>query len=740
MCVECAGQADQTRDVGHAPALRKVAMTRVIGLSFACAAVAAGSLWLVHAATMSEARSWRAVEHLEPWGRTLLGRLSGARSDLTDLGASAAALTDADSSPRPELIRALREFLSLRPWCRGILVAPAAGQPLLVLATRGEARCDPGYVERARLVDEAEGFLARGSGAPPRLCLGVAIGGPAGPRGAVLAEVDPAALFGGLEGNTPAAPRPLVSDGAGRVVIGQPAGIATSDAVGLAVKLSGWRGPAAGTWRVSTPASGVVPLDQEPRLLLAGGLLLALALTAGGLARAAGGRRWKTRPEPHPDRVQLLTDSEPRPLVLQDRHGAYLVCNAAFEAFVGRSRREIIGRTAFDVMPPVIAESDHRVDLELLASGGCRRYETRALDARGVPRTLLVSKAAVPGDDGRLAGTSAIFIDVTGQGATEVRRRQGVGELAVGRQRAEGEASVRSPAPGGPRNPQPALPARPSHHWRALVAEDNPVSQRVAAARLRRLGGEVDVAANGQEAMDAVSARRYDVVFMDCRMPGVDGYAATRGIRRREGPGSHIPIVAVTANASVGDRDRCLAAGMDDYLAKPVRSHELRQAIDRHVLGAKHGHEEPFDAFSSHGPLGAIDVRVLARLQALDAEGTPGFLAELIRDFDLAFHEQLAEMRTAVRNDDARLLESAAHKLKGSAAVLGARALAERCGQLERLARRGAAAEATRLVDGLPSEHASVMSSVRAAAAAEPAKAPVASTTRAPSPARVPAA
>ncbi|MFH1844326.1 MAG: response regulator [bacterium] len=121
---------------------------------------------------------------------------------------------------------------------------------------------------------------------------------------------------------------------------------------------------------------------------------------------------------------------------------------------------------------------------------------------------------------------------------------------------------------------QPAAPG-----WQVLVAEDNIVNQLVARRVLENEGCVVDMAANGQEAVDMWSKQQYDAVFMDCQMPEMDGYAATIEIRNREGHDRHTLVIAMTANAMEGDRERCLAAGMDDYLAKPIRIDECRETV-----------------------------------------------------------------------------------------------------------------------------------------------------------------
>jgi CheY-like chemotaxis protein len=227
----------------------------------------------------------------------------------------------------------------------------------------------------------------------------------------------------------------------------------------------------------------------------------------------------------------------------------------------------------------------------------------------------------------------------------------------------DSDATVRSPAGRG----------------RVLVVEDNAVNQRVAVRMLETRGYRADAVANGREALDALARSPYDLILMDCQMPEMDGYAATAEIRRREqGQGMtarRTPIVAMTAHALEGDAEKCLAAGMDDYLPKPVTVQRLEAVLTRWCLQTGPGVPEE-----------AVDGSILALLRDLQREGRPDILAELLAVYLRDTPPRLAALHEAVARADAEALRREVHGLKGSSGQIGAVQVARLCADLERQA------------------------------------------------------
>jgi CheY-like chemotaxis protein/HPt (histidine-containing phosphotransfer) domain-containing protein len=194
------------------------------------------------------------------------------------------------------------------------------------------------------------------------------------------------------------------------------------------------------------------------------------------------------------------------------------------------------------------------------------------------------------------------------------------------------------------------------------------------------------VAANGLEVLAALARQDYDVILMDVQMPELDGLETTRRICQDWPPQQRPHIIAMTANAMQGDRELCLAAGMDDYISKPIRTEELIRALERSVPAGSPSHETVPTTGSEPAP-SVLDRGVLARLQADLGDGDPAIVAELIDIFLADTPSLLAQMRQALADGAADVVEQSAHTLKGSSSGLGAHALAKHYYTLELLAR-----------------------------------------------------
>ncbi len=223
------------------------------------------------------------------------------------------------------------------------------------------------------------------------------------------------------------------------------------------------------------------------------------------------------------------------------------------------------------------------------------------------------------------------------------------------------------------RGAQPSEDTSNRAAFRILVAEDNTVNQKVALRQLQKLGYSADAVANGLEVIDAVKHIPYDLILMDCQMPELDGYEATRLLRSEEKKGGtkRFYIVAMTANALAGDREECLRAGMDDYITKPVRLNELEAAISR---GLKTIEES---AAGSDADL--LDQEILQSVRDLAGPGEPSPLPELIDLFLTDSPGRLTKIMDAFKAGDHLEIERAAHSLKGSANNLGAKSLGNAC-------------------------------------------------------------
>ena len=249
---------------------------------------------------------------------------------------------------------------------------------------------------------------------------------------------------------------------------------------------------------------------------------------------------------------------------------------------------------------------------------------------------------------------------------------------------------------------------------RILVAEDNLVNQDVALGQLYNLGYCAEAVPNGRELLKALENGHVDIILMDCQMPEIDGFAATAEIRRREGTARHTTIIAMTANALNGDPERCLTAGMDDYLSKPVKSELLRLKLERWTRPGKESsaaglNEDTVPA--EDGEVSAIDLSQLAALRLIRQPGRPNLFTELIDLFLDEATSDLKALHQAVMTGDAVEIQRAAHRLKGSSANVGATQLAALSGELES---RDPAKDASELMSQLENEFELVREALKA--------------------------
>ena len=258
-----------------------------------------------------------------------------------------------------------------------------------------------------------------------------------------------------------------------------------------------------------------------------------------------------------------------------------------------------------------------------------------------------------------------------------------------------------------------------------LLVEDNKMNQLVGSKVLSKLGYHFDIASHGGEAVQAVMLTNYDAILMDCQMPEMDGYEATGHIRRFEGDARHTPIIAMTAAAMEGDREKCLSAGMDDYVTKPVRPDVIAAVIERwvHLEDAAHSlwtaqsdaldqaTEAPVppvttaasppstvDVFADTPRHDALDPGQIGLLRSLD-DGEGAVLADIIAEYLNQCVAQRDALADAVAAGDADVLERTAHSLRGASANVGGAKLAQICGELEALGHAQHVADAATLLD-----------------------------------------
>ena len=273
---------------------------------------------------------------------------------------------------------------------------------------------------------------------------------------------------------------------------------------------------------------------------------------------------------------------------------------------------------------------------------------------------------------------------------------------------------------------------------RILVVEDNPVNQEVSKAMLDIFGCRAEMVKDGSEAVEAVTERAYDVVLMDCQMPVMDGYEATAVIRRNEARDrskTRIPIIALTANAVKEDREGCLAAGMDDYLAKPFTKDALRDILIKWLQPQPTTQIQPRPATvtsekwpakaagEAAAPVSgsppaepgepAIDRQALVNIAALQRPGLPALLPKVIATYLQTSTELLEKLRQAIEQGDPEAARKGAHSLKSSSANLGARKLASLSKELEDVGRTNSMEKARPLLERVETEHGRVVAALQ---------------------------
>jgi CheY-like chemotaxis protein/HPt (histidine-containing phosphotransfer) domain-containing protein len=254
---------------------------------------------------------------------------------------------------------------------------------------------------------------------------------------------------------------------------------------------------------------------------------------------------------------------------------------------------------------------------------------------------------------------------------------------------------------------------------RILVAEDNVVNQQVALLLLKKLGYRADMAANGLEALQALERESYDVVLMDVQMPKLDGLEATRRIHQRWPQGQRPHVIAATANAMREEREACLAAGMDDYLSKPIRMEELAAALRRcrpHLAppppapvresggGSQASSPEP-EPQGPPLPAGVLHPAALERLMETIGDDDPDVLSALIDTFLSDVPRLVEGARRGLQQGQTDEVRRAAHTLKSNGATFGAMSLSELSRELESLARSGTVEGAAELIARVDAEY-----------------------------------
>jgi two-component system sensor histidine kinase/response regulator len=359
----------------------------------------------------------------------------------------------------------------------------------------------------------------------------------------------------------------------------------------------------------------------------------------------------------------------------------------------------------------------------------------REAAARGEPFRLALLDMEMPGMDGMelaraiksdplLADTTLVMLTSTARSVAGQARQAGVAACLDKPVRQAALRDCLSKVLAGlPPEARPPAPTKPSEaaadrsHLRILVAEDNIVNQQVTLGILRHRGYQVDVVANGREALEALARRPYAAVLMDCQMPEMDGYEATAELRRREGAARRTPVIALTAHALAGEREKCVAAGMDDYIAKPTLPVDLYAALDRcweggpTALAPAPAASDPMAEPAT--PEAESQDPLHQRLDLLEELGGRDLVQEVADLFQRDGTARLAALTHAIAAGGAQDATFAAHALKGACANIGATAMGALCGGIEAQASHGDLKGATQALPLIEEEFARVRLSLQ---------------------------
>jgi CheY-like chemotaxis protein len=359
------------------------------------------------------------------------------------------------------------------------------------------------------------------------------------------------------------------------------------------------------------------------------------------------------------------------------------------------------------------------VDVEVASSGDAALRALRAASGRGAPFGVVVTDVQMPGmdgfelvrairDDHEIARTPVVLA-TSGNRRGDMARSSELRIAAVVTKplaRREFTRAVQG-ALNGPQRPggESGRKIEPTPRQLAvLIAEDNPINQEVARAMLTRRGHSVDVVENGRLAVDAAIRKDYDVILMDIQMPELDGLDATKEIRKRR-PAGRPRIVALTANVLPGERERCLANGMDAYLAKPFAARDLFSVLEgeQAIAGAARPAPEVAPPRSSGKFVDLDELRADLRAAGIE-ESLPVLVKLFLRDGPV----RIDAVQKGVAAKDAKSIASAAHAMKSAAGAVRASRLMSLLGTLERTAKAGDVVSASAQADAIVAEHRAV--------------------------------